>query len=257
MSADEYFDAEGVSNSMLTVIHDGTPAHLPVYLNQDREVTKAMEIGTFTHDLLLLQNAPQNIAVKPEGMKLNTKEGIAWKAEQAGKTILSKAEYDSIYGMRDSVMRNPKIRYALETGFAEQPLFSPFSLGGTVMRKGRLDLLSDPNWANIIFDFKTTTDASPKAFARDIVNRGYHRQAAYYLDLAKENNMPHSEFIFVAVEKKPPYLVALYQVDLQGIQRGRKAYIDLLQIYIQCQTSGIWPGWGDEPQILTLPNWDN
>jgi hypothetical protein len=255
LTADEYLAAAGVSNTMLGKI-DQSPAHLQSYLHEPHEVTRAMEIGTFFHELTLLDNAPKNIAIRPPGPEgdFRKSEGKAWrKAQEAeGKTILTQDEYDSIYGMRDSIMRNPKLRYAIETGAREFSLFAPFNLGGSVMRKGRIDLVTT---AASLLDFKTTTDASLSAFSKTIANMGYHRQAAYYLDLAKENGLPHTEFVFVAVEKVKPYAVGIYYLDQESIGIGRKRYIELLQLFIECQSKNEWPAYSPEPQPISLPMW--
>ncbi len=250
LSAEEYFASPGVSNTMLGLLAQ-SPAHLQHYLSGDVETTKAMEIGTFFHDLILLNNAPRNIAIKPEGMKFNTREGKAWRTgqEAEGKRILTQDEHDSIFGMRDAVMGHPKLKYAVESGFPEQSLFAPF---GTVTRKCRIDLVPK---GPALLDFKSTDDASPVAFGRKAANMGYYRQAAYYLDIAKENGLPHTSFVLVAVEKSPPYAVGIYYLTPDQIELGRKRYTDLLQRYIECRDANCWPGYSTEPQPLELPKW--
>jgi exodeoxyribonuclease VIII len=104
-------------------------------------------------------------------------------------------------------------------------------------------------------DFKSTDNASKDAFSKSIANYGYARQAAYYLDLAKDSGLPHTEFVFVAVEKEPPYAVGIYQLDQESIQWGRKKYTDLLSLYIKCRDENHWPGYSQEPQIISLPQW--
>ena len=104
-------------------------------------------------------------------------------------------------------------------------------------------------------DFKTTTDASYESFKRTIWNMGYYRQAAYYLDIAKTNGLPHTDFVFVAVEKAPPYAVALYHMEDAAIATGRREYERLLALYEECLEKNEWPAYPKEPQLMGLPHW--
>ena len=129
LSAEEYFAAPGVSNSMLGQLAQ-SPAHLQAYLRKPRETTLAMEIGTFFHELLLMMREPENIAVRDKDIDFRTAAGKKWKAEHEAKgmKILTKEEYDSIFGMRDSIMRNSRLRSALENGEPEHSLFDSWAL---------------------------------------------------------------------------------------------------------------------------------
>lgn len=258
MNAETYFTSEGVSNTMLGKMDNGgTPAHLQSYLSQPQEATRAMEIGSWFHEFLLLKETPQNLAIRPEGPAGNftTKEGKAWRNEQlaAGKTPIKKEEHDSIFGMANSIMANRLLAFQVEHGVREEPLFAQFNLGGSCVRKGKLDLRGHKSPA--LFDFKSVTDASPKAFQKTLWNMGYFRQAAYYLDLAKDNSMEFTEFVFVAVEKTPPYAVGIYHLDHEAIGYGRKRYIELLQLYIACRDEGKWPAYSENPQTIGLPSY--
>lgn len=250
MTAHEYFSAPGVSNTMLGHLAR-SPEHLQSYLRGDVEKTKAMELGTDFHDLLLLDTKPANIEIKPEGMSFATKEGKAWRDEvqKAGKRIVEADAEKALYGMRESILRNKRLRAALELGEAEKPLFGEL-LAGT-RSKARLDLV--PPSAAVI-DFKTARDASPD-FVRSIIDRDYLRQAAYYLDLAKQNGLPHTSFIFVAVEKTPPYSVGIYYLSDDQLEIGRRQYVRLLNLYAECVSKNEWPGYPTDPQPVELPAW--
>jgi hypothetical protein len=237
-----------------------SPAHLKHYMESPEESTKAQEIGTFFHDLTLLADKPKDIAIKPKGMTFVTREGKEWRAmqEARGYMILTQDEYDSIYGMFNAVMANKRLRYAVETGAREQSCFAPFgnaddaNIIGDVMRKCRMDLVTT---AASILDFKTTTDARKGPFSRTMFDYRYFRQAAYYLDIAKECGLPHTEFIFVACEKTKPHSVGVYHVDAETIQAGRKQYIELLKLFMRCRDANEWPALPEEPQTIGLPHW--
>jgi hypothetical protein len=78
-----------------------------------------------------------------------------------------------------------------------------------------------PDWhsadGKIIVDVKTTEDASPGKFLRSsVLGWRYHVQAAFYMQ-----GLPTAEvFLFVVVEKKPPFAVAVYSLPQKLIDRG-------------------------------------
>jgi hypothetical protein len=252
MNDADYRKEEGVSNTMLGYLAK-SPAHLQAYLASPPEPTDELVFGQLFHAALLEpETAFANVAVRPEGLDGRTKEGKAWAAEHTGKPIISWKNHQAILGMIRSVEAIPNMVDALAYGMHEQALFAEFALGGTVRRKGKLDLITK---GAAIIDFKTTTNASKDGFAKAIGNYGYARQAAYYLDLCKDNGMDKSEFVFVAVEKEPPYCAGVYVLDQDSIAWGRKQYIELLQRFMQCRDSGEWPGYPTEPTMISLPQW--
>jgi len=63
------------------------------------------------------------------------------------------------------------------------------------------------------------------------------------------------DFVFVCVEKAPPYAVAIYALDQAAIDLGRMEYQRDLLLVRQCEESGIWPAFGDEVTTIGLPAW--
>jgi len=83
----------------------------------------------------------------------------------------------------------------------------------------------------------------------------YDVQAAWYLDgvnqgFAKGEQM-FSTFLFIAVEKEPPYGVAVYQLDEADIQRGREKARHDLETYTQAQTTGVFDAYSPQIQLIT------
>ena len=246
--AEQYFAAPGVSHSMLKEM-EPTPAHLQAYLAEEHEPSAEMVLGTLTHSRILTPDEPlPRLAVKPADMKFSTREGKAWRAEQqaAGLLIVTAAEHDALLGMSRSVGAHPLASRMLSSGLTEASAFCAFQLeGGGCLRKGRFDMVPA---ANVLCDVKTTVDASPEAFRRDLVEKGYATQAAYYLDLWNDL-MPDDRregFVFFVVEKKPPYLVAAYQVHANALSWARARNVNRLATYIRCTVEDRWPGYPEE-----------
>jgi len=109
---------------------------------------------------------------------------------------------------------------------------------------------------DLIADIKTTQDASPQAFARDVVKYSYHLSAAMYAygyELVTGRKL--ESFVFIVVEKNPPYAVAVYELDQASMQAGYRLYRQAIDKYNECTRTGHWPGYSDAIQSLSLPNW--
>jgi hypothetical protein len=107
---------------------------------------------------------------------------------------------------------------------------------------------------NIIGDIKTTNDASPRSFQRDIMKYGYHIQAAMVQDgIYHVTKKMIETFVFIAIEKEEPYAIGIYELDKESIQKGREEYKALLDDYIPYQEKDvkIWPGY--KPTVISLP----
>ncbi len=62
-------------------------------------------------------------------------------------------------------------------------------------------------------------------------------------------------FVFIAVEKTPPYAVALYELDAEAVDLGRALARRDLARYANARDFGVWPGYPDAVQSLSLPKW--
>lgn len=255
MPAVDYFAAPGVSHSMLKAMAP-TPAHLPPYLAEPREPSAEMVLGTLTHSRILTPEEPlPRLAVKPADMKFSTREGKAWRAEKegAGLLIVTEAEHEALWGMTRSVSAHPIAGHLLSEGLTEVSAFARFESGGlSCLRKCRFDLIPA---ANVLCDVKTSSDASPQAFRRDLYEKGYATQAAYYLDLwnALMPDDPREAFVFFVVERKPPFLVASYIVAAAAIEFARERNRSRLETYMRCAAANAWPGYPETLVPLDLP----
>lgn len=245
----EYQAAPGVSRSMLSELRR-SPAHLKAYIDSPRpEPTPQMEFGTLVHHAIL---EPDDFlsrhCVTPDCDK-RTKEYKAFKAElKPDQVIVTADEKTKILKMIDAV------RYC---DFGKQ-LFADTTCEVSIFtedgRKARMDIL--PQSMAFLADVKTTADASKAAFSKSLINYDYHMQAAFYLDSAAMHyGQAFDVFLFIAVEKEPPYAVAFYQLDAAGIDQGRKEYMALMERYRECVATSSWPGYGEREQLISLPRW--
>ena len=222
----------------------------------EREETAAMRIGSAVHCAVLEPaRFAVDYAVAPEGDK-RTKAGkeqwAAFEEENAGKTVLTFDDGVLCAHIAESVQSHPRAKALLQSGQPEASLLwsdSEFN----VRCRARVDWLREDG---MLIDLKTTQDASSAAFAKSCANFRYHVQAAWYLDAyqAATGDLPGG-FIFIAVEKTPPYAVALYELDGEAIDLGRFLARRDLARYANAREFDLWPGYSDTIQPLSLPKW--
>lgn len=247
LDAAQYFaQTDRLNNSGIKKLLQ-SPAHYKA--QEQSEQTKAMLIGSAVHCAVLepLEFRNRYFVGSIDG---RTKEGKERKKEidELGQAILSEQDGEMIFSIRDSVRSNPTAAKILASGNAEVTIFTDVD---NVPAKCRIDWLR----SNIITDLKTTDNASAASFQKTVINYGYDVQAAWYLDCAKAAGLSISSFIFIAVEKSPPYAVAIYELESDAIELGRQKYKKALSIYKHCLATGEWPGYPTDIQIITLPTW--
>lgn len=250
----EYFAAAGVSNSDLREFERSPRHYIARKLNAQKEPTAEQRIGKLLHMAVLEPGRfAESVISEPEEYDGRQTKWKQWRGENAGKEIISFEDFSKVQGMRKSILSHPTCKKIFSKGRAEVCAFAEFVLGGRVMRKCKIDWL--PDVGNAVVDLKTTADASFEEFSKSIANYRYHRQASYYLDICKDLGMDREAFVFIAVEKEPPYAVAVYNLDGDAIGRGRLSYVNLLQRFMECQEKNDWPSYSQDIQEIKLPDW--
>lgn len=179
---------------------------------------------------------------------------LEWTENNPGRIVLSPEQWDQLHEMAAAVHAHPAAGSLLTScpGEAEKSVYWIDATTGVLCR-------CRPDWwrdDNVIVDLKTTEDASPEGFAKSMANYRYDVQAAYYLDgIQQATGKRPKAFVFIAVEKKPPYGVGVYVLDSDSLELGRAQYQHDLRVYAECERSGIWPGYGDKIQTISLPAW--
>lgn len=165
---------------------------------------------------------------------------------------------------------------AIAKGIRSNPDVAPYILGGhreltvcwdyeepqvanldgwTIPMRCRIDYLTDA----AIIDLKSTYDASPDEFAKSMWNQGCFVQAAMQQDGVTAITRRIRPYLWLAVEKEPPYACALYEPDHDDLKRARDTYRDWLRklhIHLEEKREGPWPGYtSGGPMVLPAPRW--
>lgn len=110
----------------------------------------------------------------------------------------------------------------------------------------------------IVIDLKTCHDASPETFQRDALKLGYGMRAAAYLDtIARVLGEDPADWVFlwVCIEKAPPYPLAQYSATSDLLHHGAREYRKSLDLVASCEKTGVWPSYASSIQPLDLPEY--
>lgn len=259
-------DIRRIGKSGLDLIAKSPAHYYAKYLDPNRvweEQTTALLFGSAAHSAVFEPNEFAKQYVIAPKLNLRTNAGKAALEEfyqmHKGKKVITTEMYDSVMFMKDAVYENPTAAVLLQSGIAEQRIDWVKEIITEDGEFREVACKAKPDWQSsndFIVDLKTTEDASPKGFAKSVWNYRYHVQAPFYWDAFEfKNGRPPRGFIFIAVEKTPPYAVALYYAPHPLMDRGRSTYERDLRTYAKCKETGLWPAYGSDLMELQLPPW--
>lgn len=215
------------------------------------------DVGHAVHKLVL-GDGPEIVVVDAGDWKTAKARDERDEAYALGHVPLLERQYLEVLTMVRSLRSHPvaSALFAHERGRPEQSLFWVDGPTG-VWRRARLDWLPDPDTGRMIAgDLKTGREASPEGIEKAVRQHAYHQQAAWYLDgIAALNLAPDPAFVFVFVEKEPPYLVTVAEVDAMALRIARDLNRQALETFRECTETGHWPGYSDQVIPVRLPAW--
>lgn len=225
----------------------------------------AFDFGSLAH-ALILGKGPELAILDPAVHGLKADGTIAdvpamtgmWRkaaaaARAEGKLPVSTDDYLAAQQMAEAVWAHPVASELFTDGRPEVSVYQRDAETGVRLR-GRVDWLRNDGR---IVDLKTSVTANPAELVSRFWKFGYFMQDAWYRDLvAHHHDVPESEaFVFVVVEKTPPYLVTVVRYDAEAVEEGRRLNRLAVNTYAECVESGVWPGYADRTVTISLPGW--
>jgi exodeoxyribonuclease VIII len=232
VTSEDYHAGPGLSKSGLAELLK-SDLHFKKYTEGSSKRTKSMEVGAALHTLLLEpQLYNEEYVTQPEDMRKNTKAYKEWFTENkvGKKTVLTHGEKKTVNDMVAQLCASSRAM-ALLSGDSETAIYTKDEVSGLTL-KCRPDVIHRK--LGTLVDLKTTKDASPSGFDREVYTYKYHMQAALYLDICNAE-LPEEidTFVFVAIDKTAPYGVGLYQLPPEFIEEGRRLYKRALRKYFE------------------------
>jgi hypothetical protein len=247
-----------VNNTALGYIAK-SPAHYRAYVDgllTDDE-TPALAFGTAFHAAMLEPDRfDAAYVVQPDFGDCRFKEAKAnrdaWRSAHTGSIVIDQDDMKAIHGMRASIARHPIAGRLLEGGDAEVTMRWTDKETG-IECKARADYYVPSR--RLCVDLKTIEDASGDGFRRSVARYAYHRQAAHYLNGLDALGLPVDFFLFLVVEKSPPYDCVVYTLDNASLTRGRQDVERAMTRLAECLATDRWPGYSDSILSISVPTW--
>ena len=257
MTEKEYRRHPAISRSELWRIRE-SPQKFKYYREHPPEPTQALLFGQVFHKMMLEPDTFDEEFVAAPGVNRRTKEGKQilenFASKHENQKIIPAEMFDQAKEMCDAIKREP-LAVKLLKGKEEIPFFWTDEMTGEDC-KCRVDVLNTEYRQPIVVDVKSTADASTESFIRSAINYGYDFQAAMYSEGVEKNIGKKPLFVFIAVEKDPPFSVNILQADELMLRRGYDLFREYIGIYHDCKMTGNFYGYlGKLNQInnLALP----
>lgn len=206
-------------------------------------------------------------AVLGDGGEIVTVPFDSWRSKDArdmrdaayevGAIPLLFADAEAILEMAAAVKAHDVAPLLFQGGTPEVSAFWVDETTG-VKCKARFDYLPEkqPERRLIVPDLKSAVSADPGEFSRAAARYGYLLQQEHYSSALRHLGMDDDPaFLFVVVEKEPPYLVNVGQFAGDDDRRLSAAALEkALRLYRDCLEADHWPGWPGVTD-LSLPTW--
>jgi exodeoxyribonuclease VIII len=245
-----YDGIQALNYSLAKELVSKSPAHGLAYLNQEREETKALRMGSLIHCAVLQPEMLNEKFITAPEVDRRTKEGketyAAFQSSlKPGMTVVS-AEESAECHIIASRARHTLERLGVE--FDQTEFMFTTDYNGVQLKCAIDGIAGDYLW-----DIKTTEDASPAGILKAIRAYRYNLQAYFYrlcYETAYGRRMLGFRFLFI--EKAPPFATAVVEIGPELMSYAVADFEKALQTYRECTTLGEWPAYGDDIQVIDI-----
>lgn len=259
---DYHSDTTAISKSRLAKM-SVCPQYFKWCEDNPQEPSEDLIVGSAFHKLVLEPDTfGQEFVVMPI-IDRRTKQGKElyeqFVLSSEGRSVITQDQYDTICAMRDSVLSN-KYAVALLKGVHEQSFYTEDEFTKERV-KARPDCYRNVQDRIVITDLKSCRSAISEDFMRDVVKFSYDLQAYMYsMIISNVMKVPQEnvDFVFIAVEKKPPYMINILQADQFVLERGEALFREYIGKYHECKETNHWYGLNGAYGVinnLSLPNY--
>lgn len=253
-------DKSRTSNSMLSDLKKSPKLFRDYHVTQTRKFdpTQAMRFGSLVHCLSLeYDEFKERYAIVPEGIDRRTTAGKKAWAEfvSSGKEPVKAEDYGRAMSCVEAL--------AAHDTFGEHLIYrNPGAL-----RETRIDFEWDGEPTRckpdlllfdeaVIWDIKTSRNASPKRFSRSASELGYFRQSEFYCEAAKQKFGKEFRFLFAVVETEYPFHTAVYEPSRDDRMKARQELNELiLQLRFRRETKNWLHPWETGIIPLEMPKY--
>jgi hypothetical protein len=184
-SFEQYQDRPELNYSRLKHLlkskHEFDLAGKPDYQKFRKPSSKAQDVGTLLHNMVLEPERMDRYIVKPDGLSFATKEGKAWRDDNSDKEIISSEDLHQAESLFWRLKNHSVLgKFANENKESHCEVTILGEVNG-IPCKARLDSFIYP----IICDLKTSRAETASEFLTQLIDLDYDLQAVFYQQIAK------------------------------------------------------------------------
>lgn len=223
--------------------------------------SKAKDFGGALHLALLEpKEFKRRYIVEPnfgdQRFKINREAKKEWLGQvPIDSVLLSEDERDKMLYMIESLLSNKDAVEMIRGAAFELSGYFRDSLTGLKCRI-RPDIFRSD--LSVLPDLKTSRNAAPDYFAKDIWNYRYDIQLGFYAyGIEQIEGKPPKEACFIVVENEPPFDTCIYTADNGMMDRAETTIKHVLRGIKKGVEKNVWPGYqrGATKQFISLPAW--
>jgi hypothetical protein len=251
----EYRTWDGLSYSSAKTLMLKSPAKYRYELHHGRPESDAFDWGNALHLEILTAGRAVEVVDAADWRTKDAREAKA-KAYEAGRVPMLAKDHARVAAAADAVRADPLAGplLALDGAHTEVSIRWADPEHGVPL-KARLDLLREVAGRVTVVDVKTCDDASEDAARKSIGEYRYHWQRASNVEALEAHDVEDPAFLLVFVEKTPPHLVNVMDLDDQTVANGRRWWRAAVARYAACRRAGVWPGYRPGPHLIGLNPW--
>lgn len=181
--------------------------------------------------------------------------------EHGTRMPISVELWDQLHYMRDGVMRHSDARLILECvdPAVDKPESSAYWDDPETGIRCRIRPDLTVSQLAMIVDLKSTVSASRRDFGRQAADLDYLIQQVHYCagwSIAADTRLDSlNPFVFIAVEKTPPYEAATYIMPAWALEIAADARLEAMYTYRTCLETDHWPGYQAVTVEAEIPVW--
>jgi len=253
LSNEDYHASMALSSSNLKDMLI-SPYHYWYKKNVPHKSTPALLFGTLLHTMLLEPHLFDKEYFVMEKPKRVSKIGKALYSEldieRGSRQWITPEDHSQAQMMIGSLMSNKLVKSLLEASYVEQSLFFKDKQTG-IDCKVRADAISLKD--GIVLDLKSTAiSANEEDFKYTVRKYKYDLSANFYLEGFEGYCGEPLKFLWLGVEKSPPYSMGLYLMSHEVRQRGQEQCRQALALYQKAKLSGGFETFHNDGKIVEL-----
>lgn len=262
---DEYRAWDALNQSTIKIAAERSLLHARYAQTNPKPVTDAQIEGQAFHLLLLEPEkhaerfAECPVDDKGRRHRRDTAKGKeAWAAFEDANPLAWPLKRDVMNEhllMREGVFRNPTARDLIENAAAKEVSACWHHPEYGFPCKGRFDLYTEYLNYGVIADIKTSKNASWEKFRKDAVDYGYVIQSPWYLDGLAEVSPADRRFLFIVIEKDPPYGCQVHELTSLSMFEGRHRIRKVCAGWARALEEDSFPSYPSGISQLSVPKW--